>query len=118
MVADPMTGPLAIVLDFTSGPPSNGAHMLAWWGGQDEARWERFVAAMEDRAGWVDDLLLGNVEPSLATANGIAGMTQGVVPAEEWERGCCLDWCDKPLGWAGPPGRFVPRAQASHGEAA
>lgn len=112
-----MTGPIPLVLDFTSGPPSNGAHMLAWWGGQDPERWERFVLAIEENAGWVVDLLLGNAEPGEREAHGIAGMTQGVVPAGEWERGCCMDWCDRPLGWAGPPGRFVPRARASQAEA-
>ncbi|NYT42303.1 hypothetical protein HZY97_16140 [Sphingomonas sp. R-74633] len=112
-----MLGPIPFVLDFTSGPPSNGAHMLAWWGGQDADRWDRFGAALAERSGWIEDLLLGDVEPSPRMAQSIAGMTQGVVPAEQWDCGCCLDWRDKPLGWAGPPGRYAPCAPASAGEA-
>lgn len=108
-----MNGPLPLVLGFGTHPPSNGAHMLAWWlnaGGED--RTARFCQSAGVRAVWLEDVLLGRVDPYGEMRDTIAGLTGGVVPGEEWDRGCMLGWADKPYGWAAP-GQAADRLQGS-----
>lgn len=99
-----MSAPIPLVMGFGSHPPSNAAHRLAWWLGERGDRWERFWRGLGVRSSLIEEALRGSWEPGPVERDAIAGLTLGAVTPEDWDRGCCLCWSDKPAGWAGPPG--------------
>lgn len=75
-------------------PPSDGAHRLAWWLADIDAR---LTWRVHDAVGdLLTRLLTGEVEPSDELAADFAELTGGAVRPEDWTRGGPLGWADRP----------------------
>lgn len=83
----------------TAHPPSDGAHRLAWWIGEQadgEVAIEALATAMDAPVSLVDRLLRGAVEPDDGIAAAIAAATGGAVLPGDWMRGGPLGWHERP----------------------
>lgn len=87
-------------LGGTIGPPSDGAHRLAWWLAAMTAPLPIvvFTDAIGASSGTVGRLLSGELEPGDDMATAIARVTRGAVLPGDWLRGGPLGWADKPFG--------------------
>lgn len=91
-----------MILELTqpvpAGRPANeGAHRLAWWMGQDEARVDALAAHPAVGPAMIDRLLSGEVEPDCSMAFAIDVLSWGDVRVGDWQRRTAKDWGERPV---------------------
>jgi hypothetical protein len=79
--------------------PSDGAHRLAWWIGQQpdhRTAFDRLASRMGSFCMMIERLLSGEVRPEINDRLAIMAITRGAVQPSDWDRATKAWWFDMP----------------------
>lgn len=86
---------------FGKHPASNGAHKLGWWIAMGGMLAEQAARNMAMQMGvtplWLEQVILGVIEPDYEERRALEVVTCGVIAADDFHRGGLLCWMDDPM---------------------